>query len=132
VRAQRIFSASAPAPIGPYNQAVSIDGLVFCSGQIAIDPAAGRLIDGDVGAQTEQVMRNIEAVLAAAGATFADVVKTTIFLVDMADFAVVNGIYGERFAGGVAPARSTVAVAALPLGARVEIETIAQPARTEP
>ena len=125
--AQPIFSASAPAPIGPYSQAVSIDGLVFCSGQIAIDPAAGKLIDGDVAAQTRQVMRNIEAVLAAAGATFADVVKTTIFLLDMADFAIVNPIYGERFANSVAPARSTVAVAMLPLGARVEIEAIARP-----
>lgn len=124
--AQRVFSPAAPTPIGPYNQAVSIDGLVFCSGQIAIDPAAGRLIDGDITAQTQQVMRNIEAVLAAAGATFADVVKTTIFLVDMADFAVVNAIYGEHFAGAVAPARSTVAVAMLPLGARVEIDAIAR------
>jgi reactive intermediate/imine deaminase len=123
---QRIFSSAAPAPIGPYNQAVSVDGLVFCSGQIAIDPALGRLIEGDVTAQALQVMRNLEAVLAAAGATFADVVKTTIFLLDMADFATVNAIYGERFAGGIAPARSTVAVAMLPLGARVEIEAIAR------
>lgn len=124
--AQRIFSESAPAPIGPYNQAVSIDGLLFCSGQIAIDPAVGTLIAGDVAVQTRRVMQNLEAVLAAAGATFADVVKTTIFLVDMADFAIVNPIYGERFAGLVAPARSTVAVAMLPLGARIEIEAIAR------
>ncbi len=124
--AQRIFSAAAPAPIGPYNQAVSIDGLVFCSGQIALDPATGTLVDGDVAAQARQVMRNLEAVLGAAGATFADVVKTTIFLADMADFSTVNSIYGERFATGVAPARSTVAVAKLPLGALVEIEAIAR------
>jgi 2-iminobutanoate/2-iminopropanoate deaminase len=124
--AERIFSPAAPAPIGPYNQAVRFDGMVYCSGQIAIDPAAGKLIDGDVAAQTRQVMRNIEAVLAAAGTTFANVVKTTIFLVDMADFAIVNPIYGEPFAKGIAPARSTVAVAALPLGARVEIEAIAR------
>jgi reactive intermediate/imine deaminase len=124
--AERIFSPAAPAPIGPYNQAVRFDGVVYCSGQIAIDPAAGKLIDGDVAAQTRQVMRNIEAVLGAAGTTFANVVKTTIFLVDMADFAIVNPIYGEPFANGIAPARSTVAVAALPLGARVEIEAIAQ------
>lgn len=127
--AERIFSASAPAPIGPYNQAVKIDGLVFCSGQIALDPAVGKLIDGDVAAQARQVMSNLEAVLSAAGATFADVVKTTIFLVDMADFATVNAIYGERFADGVAPARSTVAVAMLPLGARVEVEAVARLAR---
>jgi 2-iminobutanoate/2-iminopropanoate deaminase len=126
VSAQQVLSPAAPAPIGPYSQAVSIDGFVFCSGQVAIDPALGKLIDGDVAAQTRQVMRNIEAVLSAAGVTFADVVKTTIFLVDMADFATVNGIYGEPFATGVAPARSTVAVAMLPLGARVEIEVIAR------
>ncbi len=124
--AERVFSPAAPTPIGPYNQAVRFDGMVYCSGQIAIDPAAGKLIDGDVAAQTRQVMRNIEAVLTAAGTTFANVVKTTIFLVDMADFAVVNPIYGEPFANGIAPARSTVAVAALPLGARVEIEAIAR------
>ncbi len=124
--AERIFSAAAPAPIGPYSQAVAVDGLIFCSGQIAIDPAAGKLIDGDVAAQTRQVMRNVEAVLTAAGATFAQVVKTTIFLVDMADFAIVNPIYGEAFARSIAPARSTVAVASLPLGARVEIEAIAR------
>jgi 2-iminobutanoate/2-iminopropanoate deaminase len=100
--------------------------LIFCSGQIAIDPAVGKLVEADVAAQTRRVMQNLEAVLAAAGATFADVVKTTIFLVDMADFAIVNPIYGERFAGGVAPARSTVAVAMLPLGARIEIEAIAR------
>lgn len=124
--AERIFSAAAPAPIGPYNQAVESDGLIFCSGQIAIDPTAGRLIEADVAGQTQQVMRNLEAVLAAAGATFADVVKTTIFLVDMADFPIVNPIYGERFAASIAPARSTVAVAMLPLGARIEIEAIAR------
>lgn len=124
--AERIFSAAAPAPIGPYNQAVAIDGLVFCSGQIAIDPALGKLIDGDVAHQTRQVMSNISAVLSAAGLTFADVVKTTIFLVDMADFATVNPIYGAPFADGIAPARSTVAVSGLPLGARVEIEAIAR------
>ncbi len=124
--AERILSAAAPAPIGPYSQAVSVDGFVFCSGQIAIDPATGKLIDADVAGQTRQVMRNIAAVLAAANLTFADVVKTTIYLIDMADFAVVNPIYGEQVADGIAPARSTVAVAMLPLGARIEIEVIAR------
>jgi 2-iminobutanoate/2-iminopropanoate deaminase len=124
--AERIFSPSAPAPIGPYNQALRVDGWLFCSGQIALDPAAGKLVEGDVAAQTRQVMRNLEAVLAAAGATFANVVEKTIFLLDMADFPIVNPIYGERFADSTAPARSTVAVAALPLGARVEIEAIAR------
>ena len=126
--AKRVFTAAAPAPIGPYNQAVAIDGHVFCSGQIAIDPASGKLVEGDVAAQTTQVMSNIAAVLGAAGATFADVVKTTIFLVDMADFATVNAIYGEAFATGIVPARSTVAVAGLPLSARVEIEVLARTA----
>ena len=122
---ERILTNDAPQPIGPYNQAVRSDGLLFCSGQIAIDPASGKLIDGDVAAQTRRVLDNLGAVLAAAGCTFANVVKTTIFLADMGDFALVNPIYGERFGPGIAPARSTVAVAALPLGARVEIEAIA-------
>ncbi len=127
--ARRVFTDGAPAPIGPYNQAVVAGRLIFLSGQIAIDPAAGKLVDGDVAAQTRQVMRNISAVLEAAGVTFTHVCKTTIFLVDMSDFGVVNPIYGEAFAGGVAPARSTVAVAALPLGARIEIEVIARTAK---
>ena len=122
---ERVLTADAPQPIGPYNQAVRADGVLYCSGQIAIDPATGRLIDGDVAAQTRRVLDNLGAVFAAAGCAFANVVKTTIFLADMGDFATVNPIYGERFGNGVAPARSTVAVAALPLGARVEIEAIA-------
>ena len=122
---ERILTSEAPQPIGPYNQAVRSGSLLFCSGQIALDPATGKLIDGDVAAQTRRALLNLAAVLEAGGAGFGDVVKTTIFLVDMADFATVNGIYGERFGAGVAPARSTVAVAALPLGARVEIEALA-------
>ena len=122
---ERILTKDAPQPIGPYNQAVRSGEMLFCSGQIAIDPATGKLIDGDVAAQTRRVLENLAAVLAAGGCTFANVVKTTIFLADMGDFATVNPIYGERFGNGVAPARSTVAVAALPLGARVEIEAIA-------
>jgi 2-iminobutanoate/2-iminopropanoate deaminase len=121
---ERVYSESAPAPIGPYNQAIKAGGFLFCSGQVAIDPSAGKLIDGDAAAQARQAMKNVGAVLAAGGASFGDVVKTTIFLVDMADFAAVNAAYGEHF-GGTPPARSTVAVAALPLGARVEIEAIA-------
>jgi 2-iminobutanoate/2-iminopropanoate deaminase len=121
---ERVHAVGAPAPIGPYNQAIRAGGFLFCSGQVAIDPVAGKLIDGDVAAQARQAMTNLGAVLAAGGASFDDVVKTTIFLVDMADFAAVNAAYGERF-GETPPARSTVAVAALPLGARVEIEAIA-------
>ncbi len=114
----------APAPIGPYSQAVRAGALLFCSGQIPIDPATGELVPGDVAAQSLQVMKNLEAVLEAAGLRFANVVKTTIFLVDMADFGAVNAVYGEAF-GNVPPARSTVAVAALPRNARVEIDAIA-------
>ncbi len=121
---EAILTADAPAPIGPYNQAIRAGGFLFCSGQIPLDIATGELVAGDIAAQTRQVLKNIAAVLAAAKLTFASVVKTTIYLVDMNDFAAVNAVYGEAFSG-VAPARSTVAVAALPKGARVEIEVTA-------
>ncbi|HEY2324072.1 MAG TPA: Rid family detoxifying hydrolase, partial [Thermoanaerobaculia bacterium] len=98
---------------------------VFTSGQIGLDPSSGQLVEGCIEAQTRQVMANLAAVLAAAGLTFADVVKTTIFLVDMNDFTSVNAVYGESFEDGPKPARSTVAVAALPRGGRVEVEAIA-------
>jgi len=119
-----VLTADAPAPIGPYNQAVRAGGFVFCSGQIPLDPSTGKLVEGDVSVQARQVLDNLSAVLRAAGVGFADVVKTTIFLIDMNDFAAVNAVYGERV-GELAAARSTVAVAALPLGARVEIDAIA-------
>jgi 2-iminobutanoate/2-iminopropanoate deaminase len=123
-----VRTAHAPAAIGPYSQAVVVpvggQRMVFCSGQIALDPATGQVIEGDVVAQTRQVLENLSAVLAAAGASFGDVVKTTIFLADMADFATVNAIYGERFQSEP-PARSTVAAAGLPRNVRVEIEMIA-------
>lgn len=122
---EKILTADAPAPIGPYNQAIRTGDFLFCSGQIPLDPGTGELVPGDVGAQTRQVMKNIAAVLDAAGATFENVVKTTIFLLDMNDFAAVNAIYGEAFTT-LAPARSTVAVAALPKASRVEIEVIAR------
>jgi 2-iminobutanoate/2-iminopropanoate deaminase len=122
--AHRVLTTEAPAPIGPYNQAIRAGDFLFCSGQIPIDPATGELVTGDIAAQTHRVMQNVRAVLAAGEATFADVVKTTIYLVDMNDFAAVNAAYGEYFTG-VAPARSTVAVAALPKGSRVEIEVLA-------
>ena len=119
-----ISTAGAPAAIGPYSQAIAIDGLLFCSGQLGLDPATGNLVTG-IEAQAERAMLNLRAVLDAAGVTFEDVVKTTIFLADMGDFAVVNAIYG-RFMPEVPPARSTVAVAALPKGGLVEIEAIAR------
>jgi len=118
----------APAAIGPYSQAVSVPvgdkRMVFCSGQIALDPATGAMSDGDVAEQARIVLENLGNVLAAAGASYANVVKTTIFLADMNDFAVVNAIYGERFPLDP-PARATVAAAGLPRGARVEIDAIA-------
>lgn len=124
--ATAVLTGAAPAPIGPYSQAVAAGGFVFCSGQVALDAQTGDLLDGDVAEQTRKAMANLGAVLEAAGCRFADVVKTTIFLIDMADFAAVNAVYGETFGGGsTPPARSTVAVAALPRGARVEIEAIA-------
>lgn len=119
-----IRTSTAPAAIGPYSQAIRSGDLIFTSGQIPLDPDTGLLVDGDVAAQTRRVLDNLAAVLAAAGASFADVVKTTIYLVDMGDFAAVNAVYGERF-GGVPPARSTVGVARLPKDARVEIDAIA-------
>lgn len=119
-----IHTTAAPQAIGPYSQAVTAGPYVFTSGQIGLDPASGRIVDGDVSAQTRQVMANLAAVLAAAELTFADVVKTTIFLADMNDFAAVNAVYAESFVSAP-PARSTVAAAGLPRGALVEIETIA-------
>lgn len=123
--AKSVRTDDAPAPIGPYSQAVMSGSDVFCSGQIALDPATGAIVEGDVRAQTEQVLKNLGAVLRAAGCDYADVVKTTIFLVDMADFAVVNEVYADYFDVSK-PARSTVAVAGLPRGVRVEIDAIAR------
>jgi 2-iminobutanoate/2-iminopropanoate deaminase len=119
-----VHSPAAPKPIGPYVQAIAGNGMLFCSGQIAIDHTTGKLIDGDVGAQTRRALLNLAAVLSAGGASLRDVVKTTVYLVDMQDFAAMNEVYAEVFAESP-PARSTVAVAALPGGARVEIEAVA-------
>ena len=118
------LSREAPAPIGPYSQAVRSQGFLFCSGQIAIDPASGAMVQSSIEEEAKQVMKNLHAVLTASGATYANVVKTTIFLTDMADFAAVNRVY-ELGLGTSRPARSTVQVSALPKGARVEIECIA-------
>ncbi len=119
-----IETKKAPAPIGPYSQAVQAGGFMFCSGQIPLDPATGQINTGSVAEQTELVMKNIEAVLTEAGLKFENIVKTTIFLTDMADFPAVNEVYGKRFQNE-APARSTVAVAGLPRGVKVEIEVTA-------
>jgi 2-iminobutanoate/2-iminopropanoate deaminase len=119
-----VSTPKAPQAIGPYSQAIAAGNLLFTSGQIPLDPATQQLVQGDVRAQAERVMENLAAVLAAGGSSFAQVVKATIFLADLGDFAVVNEVYGKRFPSAP-PARSTVQVAALPKGARVEIELIA-------
>jgi 2-iminobutanoate/2-iminopropanoate deaminase len=121
---QAISTKAAPHAIGPYSQAVRTAGFVFLSGQIALDPATGTLVTGDIVAETDRVMENLSEVLKAAGLSFDHVVKTTIYLVDFADFEKVNEVYGRRFRR-VLPARATVQVAALPRGARVEIDAIA-------
>lgn len=121
---QRIHSDSAPRAIGPYSQAIRTGNTVYLSGQIPLDPATGRLVDGDIAAQTFQVMRNLGEVLKAGGASFQDVVRATIYLADLADFAVVNEVYGRQFTPP-APARATVQVARLPRDARVEIDVVA-------
>ncbi|HEY0263938.1 MAG TPA: RidA family protein [Granulicella sp.] len=125
-----IATKEAPAAIGPYSQAIRVGDTLYASGQIALDPATGQLVPGGVAEQTERVLENIKAVLAAAGLEAGSVVKTTIFLKSMGDFATVNEIYGKFFAadGAIPPARSTVAVAALPKDALVEIEIIAREA----
>ena len=119
-----ILTNEDPAAIGPYSQAVRSGTFLFCSGQIPLDPKSGQIVPGDIDAQTRRVLNNIAAVLRAESATFEDVVKTTIFLTDLGDFQTVNEIYGSYFKNQP-PARSTVQVAALPKGARIEIEVIA-------
>jgi len=121
-----IVTDQAPAAIGPYSQAVRVGELVFTSGQIALDPKTGQLVEGGVEPETRRVLDNLTAVLGAAGCSWGDVARTTIYLADMNDFAAVNRLYGERVAGGVLPARSTVQAARLPRGAAVEIDLIAR------
>jgi 2-iminobutanoate/2-iminopropanoate deaminase len=123
VKKTAIETADAPAAIGPYSQAIQSGNLLFLSGQIGLDPKSGTLVAGGVRAEAEQVMRNLSAVAAAAGAKLGDAVRTTIYLADLTDFAVVNEIY-ERFVEKPYPARATVGVASLPRGARVEIDAI--------
>jgi 2-iminobutanoate/2-iminopropanoate deaminase len=121
---QAITASGAPAAIGPYSQAIAIDGFLFCSGSLGMDPAGGELAEG-IEAQTERALSNLEAVLQANGMSMADVVKTTVFLADLGHFAAMNGVYATHVMDP-APARSTVQVAALPKGALVEIEAIAR------
>ena len=121
---EMISTTAAPGAMGPYSQAIVTEQLIFCAGQVGLDPATGTLVEGGLEAQTEQVLQNLGAVLDAAGSSLADVLKTTCFLIDMDDFAAFNAVY-ERFFPEAPPARSTFAVAQLPVGARVEIEAIA-------
>ena len=121
---ESIRTEHAPAAIGPYSQAVVVGDLVFTAGQVALDPTSGKVVEGGVEPQTARVMENIAAVLEAAGSSLSQVVKTTVFLTDMADFPAMNKVYAEAF-GDHKPARATVAVAGLPLGVRVEIEAVA-------
>ena len=119
-----VSTTNAPAAIGPYSQAVRVGDLVYTAGQLPLVPGTGKLVEGDIKLQTRQVMQNLSQVLAAAGSSLAQVVKTTIFLADLADFAAVNEVYGGFFKSDP-PARSTVQVSALPLGARIEVEVVA-------
>jgi 2-iminobutanoate/2-iminopropanoate deaminase len=121
---EAVSTENAPGAIGPYSQAIKANGMVFCSGQIPIDPATGQFVSDDVAAQTEQVLKNLDAVLQAAGAGLGSVVKTTVFLADMNDFAAMNEVYGKFFSDNK-PARATVQAARLPRDAKVEIECIA-------
>ena len=118
-----IHTEHAPAAVGPYSQGVKIGDLLFTAGQVALDPATGKLVEGDVTVETERVMENLKAVLAAAGTNFDNVVKATVFLADINDFAAMNGVYGRYFSENP-PARSAFQVGALPLGAKVEIEMV--------
>ena len=121
---QRIATDGAPAALGPYSQAIAAGEYVFCSGQLGLDPTSGELVEG-ITAQTDRALRNLGAVLEAAGCGYADVVKTTVFVADIADFAALNEVYAGYF-GGMPPARSTFAVAALPKGGLLEVEAIAR------
>jgi 2-iminobutanoate/2-iminopropanoate deaminase len=121
---ESVATPRAPAAIGPYSQAIIANGFIYTAGQIALDPATGQVVEGGISEQTTRVMANLKAVLEAAGSSFTQVIKTTVFLVDMADFAEMNAVYSKAF-GDHKPARSTVAVSGLPRGVRVEIEVVA-------
>lgn len=125
MKRQAVVSPSAPAAIGPYSQAIQDDPLIFCSGQLGLDPKSGQMVQGGVSAETEQALRNLSAILNAAGTSLDGVIKTTVFLTDLADFQAMNDVYSRYFTSP-APARSTIQVAALPRGGRVEIEAVAR------
>jgi 2-iminobutanoate/2-iminopropanoate deaminase len=120
-----VLSKDAPAPVGPYSQAIVAGDFVFAAGQIPLDPSTGKLVEGDIAVQAERVLQNIRAVLAAAGTSIEKVVKSTVLLIDLADFPRMNEVYARHFASDPRPARSTVQVAKLPAGAAIEIEVVA-------
>ncbi|HSJ98224.1 MAG TPA: RidA family protein [Myxococcota bacterium] len=122
---RRIESPGAPAPVGPYSQAIAAGGFVFCAGQIPLDPATGKLVEGPIDVQAERVLANLKAVLEAAGSSLARVVKATVFLADLDDFGGMNAVYSRHFTSDPKPARTTIQAARLPAGARVEIEVVA-------
>jgi 2-iminobutanoate/2-iminopropanoate deaminase len=122
---REVRTNAAPKPVGPYSQAIVHSGLVFASGQVPLDPSTGRLVEGEIEAQTEQVLKNLAAVLEAAGSSLAHVLRTTVYLTDLSLFGRMNAVYAKHFTGDPKPARSTVQAAALPLGARIEIDVIA-------
>ena len=124
-RKTEIRTDAAPSPVGPYSQAIRLDDLVFVSGQIPLDPETGEIVSGEIEDETRQVLRNLKAVLEASGANLSSVVKTTVYLTDMTLFPRINAVYAEAFDAEPAPARATVEVSALPLGAHVEIDAIA-------
>jgi 2-iminobutanoate/2-iminopropanoate deaminase len=118
-----IVSKTLAPPVGPFSQGIRVNGLLFLSGQVGLDPATGKLVPGGIRAETEQVLRNLAAVLEAAGKTFTDVVRAGVFLTDISDFSAMNAVYEKQFIQPY-PARTTIAVAGLPLGARVEIDLV--------
>ena len=122
---REIHSTNAPAPVGPYSQAVVHGGYLFASGQIPIDPATNTLVEGDIESQAERVFANLDAVLEAAGASLDKVLRTTVYLTDLTLFPRVNAVYDRHFRGNPRPARTTIAAAALPLGAQIEVDVIA-------
>ena len=128
---REVRTDSAPAPVGPYSQGVRHDGLLFASGQIPLDPATGEIVGGGIEAQTRQVLANLRAILEAGGSGLQHALKVTVYLTDMGDFPRVNAIYAEAFDGDPAPARATVQVSALPLGAQVEIDAVARVVASE-
>jgi 2-iminobutanoate/2-iminopropanoate deaminase len=123
---QQVYTASAPKPIGPYSQAVLVDGWLYVAGQVALDPATGTRVAGDITAQAERALRNLQAILEAAGGGLQDVVKTTVFVADLSEFAAMNAVYEKFFDHACPPARSTVEAKQLPGGCKVEIEAVAR------